>query len=417
MVLLLKIVWGRDTMGEQEEVKPMKYDFEQVIRRENAGSGKWNEIKNTLGFFPEGVIPFSVADMEFGMIPEVREGLKKFLDENVLGYSVMTDAYREAVAAWEERRHGWRIQPEWIRDTPGVINAFFTAVKAFTKPGEGVMLMTPVYYPMYFAISRHGRTLVDHPLVRRGDTYEIDFEDFTRKAADPNTKLLILCSPHNPSGRVWTREELERIGQICVEHQVLIVSDEIHCDLLMPGFKHIPFGSICDEFARNSIICTAPSKTFNLAGLQTANAIIPNEELRQCFFTEQQKDDGNPKCNILGLEGCRLAYTYGEAWLEECLQVIDRNRRLITDFLAREFPQIQVMKLEGTYLLWMDFSGLGIECHELARILKEEAYLFFDEGYIFGAAGEGFERWNLAAPTQYVEAGLERMKILKKYIK
>ncbi len=395
----------------------MKYDFEQVIRRENAGSGKWNEIKNTLGFFPEGVIPFSVADMEFGMIPEVREGLKKFLDENVLGYSVMTDAYREAVAAWEERRHGWRIQPEWIRDTPGVINAFFTAVKAFTKPGEGVMLMTPVYYPMYFAISRHGRTLVDHPLVRRGDTYEIDFEDFTRKAADPNTKLLILCSPHNPSGRVWTREELERIGQICVEHQVLIVSDEIHCDLLMPGFKHIPFGSICDEFARNSIICTAPSKTFNLAGLQTANAIIPNEELRQCFFTEQQKDDGNPKCNILGLEGCRLAYTYGEAWLEECLQVIDRNRRLITDFLAREFPQIQVMKLEGTYLLWMDFSGLGIECHELARILKEEAYLFFDEGYIFGAAGEGFERWNLAAPTQYVEAGLERMKILKKYIK
>lgn len=167
----------------------------------------------------------------------------------------------------------------------------------------------------------------------------------------------------------------------------------------------------------NSIVCTAPSKTFNLAGLQTANVIIANEKLRDIFYKEQQKDDGNPKCNILGLEGCRLAYTYGEAWLNECLKVIDTNRQLITDFLAREFPQVQVMRLEGTYLLWMDFSPLGIECHELARILKEEAYLFLDEGYIFGEAGEGFERWNLAAPTSYVTAALERLKVLKKYVK
>lgn len=395
----------------------MKYDFENVIRRENSGSGKWNEIKEVLGYFPEEIIPFSVADMEFDMVPEVREGLKKFIDENVMGYASMNDAYRQAVISWEERRHGWKIQPEWIRDTPGVINAFFTAVKAFTKPGEGVMLMTPVYYPMYFAISRHGRTLVDNPLVRTGDSYEIDFEDFERKAADPNTRLLILCSPHNPSGRVWARKELERIGRICIDHQVLVVSDEIHCDLLMPGYVHIPFGSISEEFAMHSIICTAPSKTFSLAGLQTSNAIIANEELRKIFYTEQQKDDGNPKCNILGLEGCRLAYTYGEAWLEECLNVIDTNRRLITDFLAREFPQVQVMKLEGTYLLWMDFSRLGIECHELARILKQKAYLFLDEGYIFGNAGEGFERWNLAAPTRYVEAALERMRVLKNYVR
>lgn len=395
----------------------MRYDFETVIRRENVGSGKWNEIKETLGFYPEGVIPFSVADMEFDMVPEVREGLKKYLDESVMGYANMTDAYREAVCSWEERRHGWKILPEWIRDTPGVINAFFTAVKAFTEPGDGVMLMTPVYYPMYFAVSRHGRTLVDNPLLRDGDTYRIDFDDFERKAADPNTKLLILCSPHNPSGRVWTREELERLGRICVDNHVLVVSDEIHCDLLAPGQRHIPFGSLGEEFAMSSIVCTAPSKTFSLAGLQTANAIIANQELRDAFYREQQKDDGNPKCNILGLEGCRLAYTYGEAWLEECLQVIDTNRRIITDFLAREFPQIQVMKLEGTYLLWMDFRGLGIECHELARILKEEAYLFLDEGYIFGEAGEGFERWNLAAPTKYVEEGLERLKVLKKYIK
>ena len=395
----------------------MRYDFETVIRREKAGSGKWNEIKQTLGFFPENVIPFSVADMEFTMVPEVREGLKKFLDEGVMGYANMTDEYREAVVSWMERRHSWKIRPEWIRDTPGVINAFFTAVKAFTKPGEGVMLMTPVYYPMYAAASRHDRVLVDNPLIRDGDTYHIDFEDFERKAADPNTKLLILCSPHNPSGRVWTREELERIGRICLDNQVLVVSDEIHCDLLSPGYRHIPFGSLGEEFAMHSIICTAPSKTFNLAGLQTANVIIPNEELRNTFYKEQQKDDGNPKCNILGLEGCRLAYTHGEAWLEACLKVIDANRHLITDFLAREFPRVQVMRLEGTYLLWMDFSPLGIECHELARILKEEAYLFLDEGFIFGDAGAGFERWNLAAPTKYVEEALERLLVLKKYCK
>jgi cystathionine beta-lyase len=395
----------------------VKYDFETVVRRENSGSGKWNEIKETLGYYPPNVIPFSVADMEFDMVPEVREGLKKFLDENVIGYATMTDAYREAVRDWFKRRHDWTFETDWIRDAPGVINAFFTAVKAFTKPGDGVMLMTPVYYPMYFAATRHDRLVVDNPLVRVGDTYEIDFEDFERKAKDPNTKLLILCSPHNPSGRVWTRDELTRIGRICIDNDVLVVSDEIHCDLLTPGQKHIPFASISEEFAQHSLICTAPSKTFSLAGLQTANVIIANTQLRERFLEEQKKDDGNPKCNILGLEACRLAYTYGEEWLNECVKVIDTNRKLVIEFLAKEFPQVQVMRLEGTYLLWMDFSGLGIECHELARILKEEAFLFFDEGYIFGAAGEGFERWNLACPTRYVEEGLERLKVLNKYIK
>lgn len=272
------------------------------------------------------------------------------------------------------------------------------------------MLMTPVYYPMYAAVTRHDRVLVENKLVRVGDTYEIDFDDFEAKAKDPNTKLLILCSPHNPSGRVWRREELEHIGRICMENHVLVVADEIHFDLVSPGYKHIPFASLSPEFAMNSITCTTPSKTFNLAGLQTALAIIPNPELRQRFYEEQQKDDGNPKCNILGLEGCRIAYTQCEEWLEQVKAVIERNRQTIIAFLAREFPQIQVMKLEGTYLLWMDFNGLGIECHELARLLKEEAHLFFDEGYIFGEAGEGFERWNLACPTKYVEEGLERLK-------
>ncbi len=387
-----------------------QYDFETVIRRVGVGSGKWDEIEKTLGTTPEDVIPFSVADMEFVEAPEIIEGLKQFLDKSVLGYAQPTVAFKEAAKNWLSRRHGWEIDTEWIRDTPGVINGFFTAVKAFTKEGEGVMLMTPVYYPMYAAATRHNRVLVENKLIRVGDTYEIDFDDFEAKAKDPNTKLLILCSPHNPSGRVWRRDELERIGRICVENHVLVVSDEIHSDLLSPGYKHIPFASLSPEFAMNSITCTAPSKTFNLAGLQTALAIIPNPELRQKFYEEQQKDDGNPKCNILGLEACRIAFTECDEWLEQVKAVIERNRQTIIAFLAREFPQIQVMKLEGTYLLWMDFNGLGIECHELARLLKEEAHLFFDEGYIFGEAGEGFERWNLACPTKYVEEGLVRLK-------
>ncbi len=388
----------------------MKYDFETVIRREHVNSAKWNEIGDVLGKFPEDVIPFSVADMEFVLMPEVRDGLKAFLDSQVLGYAQAGDSYKEAVKGWMKRRHGWEIECEWIRDTPGVINAFFTAVKAFTKEGEGVMLMTPVYYPMYFAVTRNNRVLVENRLKRVGDTYEIDFDDFRKKAEDPNTKMLLLCSPHNPSSRVWTRAELEQIGRICLENHVLIVSDEIHFDILMPGQKHTVYASLGEEFAQNCIICTAPSKTFNLAGLQTANAIIPNARLREKFFEEQKREDGNPKCNILGLEGCRLAYEYGDKWLDEALQVIDHNRKLVEDFMKEEIPQIQVMKLEGTYLLWMDFNGLGMECHELAKFLKEEAYLFFDEGYIFGEQGAGFERWNLACPSRYIEDGLKRLK-------
>ena len=350
-----------------------QYDLETVIRRVGIGSGKWDEIQKTLGYTPDDVIPFSVADMEFVLAPEISEGLQNYLKSCVLGYAQPTEEYKEAVKGWLSRRHGWNIETDWIRDTPGVINAFFTAVKAFTKEGDGIMLMTPVYYPMYFAVSRHNRKLVENKLIRTGDTYEIDFDDFETKAKDPNTKLLILCSPHNPSGRVWRREELERIGRICMDNHVLVVSDEIHFDLISPGYKHIVFASICEEFAMNSITCTAPSKTFNLAGLQTANIIIPNPELRERFYEEQKKDDGNPKCNILGLEACKIAYTECEDWLEQVLTVIERNRQIITDFMTKEFPQIQIMKLEGTYLLWMDFNGLGIECHELAKILKEEA--------------------------------------------
>lgn len=384
-----------------------QYDFDTVIPRRGTGSQKWKEMEPY--HCPEDIIPFSVADMELMTPPEVREGLKQYIDNQILGYSNPDDAYKSAVCGWARRRYGWEIQPEWLEGTPGVINAFFTAVHAFTAPGDNILLLTPVYYPMYMAATRNDRGIASAPLINTDGVYTIDFDILEEKARDPKTTLMIFCSPHNPSGRVWTREELERIGSICLENDVLIFSDEIHCDLVMPGYRHISFASISEEIAQHSMTAISPSKSFNLAGLQTANIIIPNPGLRQRFHTELCRHEGNPKCNILGLEACRLAYTYGDAWLDQVIQVIDTNRTLVTDYLHREFPAVKVTPLEGTYLLWMDFRGLGIEPRALAELLRKEAYLFFDDGFIFGDAGAGFERWNLACPTRYIPPALERL--------
>lgn len=396
----------------------MKYDFETVHKRYNTGSKKWDELAANGVKEDEDIIPFSVADMEFVTSPEIVDSLKYELDHNVMGYANPTQEYLETVCQWMKKRHDWEAKPEWILPAHGVIDSFFESVKIYTQKGDGVMLMTPVYYPMYHAVNYNNRVLVDCSLVLKGNRYEIDFEDFEEKAADENTKLLILCSPHNPCGRVWTREELEKIGEICLKHHVLVVSDEIHFDLVMPGHKHIVFASLSEEIANNCILCTAPSKTFNLAGLQTSNIFIPNPELREKYLNALKSSTPNPKCNILGYSACKTAYNHGEKWLEEVLSVIDTNRKLAVDFLSKEFPQIKVIDLEATYLLWMDWRGLGIDSKELERINHEEAKLFFDEGYVFGAQGDGFERWNLACPTRYVEEALERMKdTYKKYVR
>lgn len=396
----------------------MKYDFTTVYKRYGCGSGKWDEMQRENPNVGEDVIPFSVADMEFVEAPEIVEGLKAFLDTTVLGYANATDSYKEAVCAWMKRRHNWDAKPEWILPSHGVVDAFFSAIKCYTNEGDGVMLLTPVYYPMYIGIKVNNRVLVDCPLVERGDTYEIDFEDFEKKAKDPNTKLFILCSPHNPCGRVWTKEELERIGRICNENHVLVVDDEIHHDLIMPGHTHYVYASLSPEMEQNCLVLTAPSKTFNLAGLQTSNIFVPNEALRREMEAFLKRGSANPKCNILGYKACEIAYSSCGEWLDECIQVIDENRRVITEFMAENFPQIRVCQLQATYLLWMDWNGLGLDYKELERINRQEAGLFFDEGYIFGAQGEGFERWNLACPTSYVVAALKRMKeAYGKYVK
>lgn len=388
----------------------MTYDFTTIHKRFHTGSSKWNDLLQYGYSEDTDIIPFSVADMEFTTAPEIVDAIKHALDSTVLGYANPTPEYLEAVCSWMHSRQLWDAKPEWILNTHGVVDAFFAAVRAFTHEGDGVMLMTPVYYPMYMAIDFTHRKLVDCPLINTGTSYSIDFPEFERMASDPNTKMLILCSPHNPTGRVWTREELTRIGDICLKNHVLVVSDEIHSDLIMPGHTHTVFAGICDDFAENSVILTAPSKTFNIAGLQTSNIFIPNDELRAKYFAELRCSNPNPKCNILGYVAAEAAYRHCGMWLDECLKVIDRNRKIIADFMAEEFPQVKMHELEGTYLVWLDLTGLGIGFRELERLNREETGLFFDEGYIFGKQGECFERWNIACPERYIREALARMK-------
>ncbi|MBQ7593371.1 MAG: pyridoxal phosphate-dependent aminotransferase [Synergistaceae bacterium] len=388
----------------------MKYDFETVHKRINTGSGKWDKMAQFGVRESDDIIPFSVADMEFVTAPEIVDALKRELDTSIMGYENPTSEYLETVCNWMKTRHNWDAKPDWILNTSGVVNAFFEAVRVYTKPGDGIMLTTPVYFPMYMAIRDYGRELVDCKMIDTGKSYEIDFDDFERKASDPNTKMLILCSPHNPCGRIWTREELMKIGEICLKHNVLVVSDEIHFDLEMPGHKHTVFASLSDEIANNCLVLTAPSKTFNIAGLQTSNIFIPNPELREKFYASLKLMNPNPKCNILGYRACEAAYKYCANWLDECLSVIDTNRKIICDFIERELSAIKVYDLEGTYLMWLNCNDLGLSYQELERINQTEAKLFFDEGYVFGPQGEGFERWNIACPTRYINEALARMK-------
>ena len=396
----------------------MKYDFETVHKRFHTGAFKWEEMTRSGVKDCEDIIPFSVADMEFVTPPEIVEAIKRELDTSIMGYANSTPEYLEAVCKWMKTRRNWNAKPEWILPSHGIVEAFFEAVKTYTDEGDGVMLMTPVYYPMYMAVNQTNRKLVDTPLINAGNRYEIDFDDMERKAADRDTKMLILCSPHNPVGRVWTRSELERIGEICLKNNVLVVSDEIHFDLIMPGHTHTVYASISEEFANNCLVLTAPSKTFNIAGLQTSNIFIPNPKLREKFLSSLKLSSPNPKCNILGYCASKAAYESCGQWLDECLSVIDTNRKVMCEFMAHEFPALKVYDLEGTYLLWMDWNGLGLSYQEIERINHEEARLFLDEGYIFGKQGEGFERWNLACPTRYIHEALERMKrVYGKYAK
>ena len=395
-----------------------KYDFETILSRKRQGSYKWEQMYEVLPELEDDIVPFSVADMELKIAPEITEGLKKYIDEAVLGYSGTYLKYYKAVIGWMERRHGFKVEKDWILCTPGVVSAIYVAVKAFAKENEGVITFTPVYYPFYSAITSNKRKLVDCGLVEskneNGEAkYSIDFEKFEEFAKDKNNKILLLCSPHNPLGIVWSREDLEKIGKIAVENDLIVISDEIHSDIVMAGHKHTIFQTLSEELAEITITCTAPTKSFNLAGAGISNIIIKNEKLRKKFKAEMEKMSMHV-FSTLSYKACELAYTESEEWLDEFLLLIDKNQKLVNKFFEEKFIDLKAPLIEGTYLQWLDFRALGIKNKELADFMNKKAKIFFSEGYTFGKAGDGFERVNLAVPTKYLKKMLERIyEVLK----
>jgi len=395
-----------------------KYDFETILSRKGQGSYKWEQMYEVFPELEDDIVPFSVADMELKIAPEITEGMKKYIDEAVLGYSGTYQKYYEAVIGWMERRHGFKVEKDWILCTPGVVSAIYVAIKAFAKEDEGVITFTPVYYPFYSAITSDKRKLVDCGLVEskneNGEAkYSIDFEKFEEFAKDKNNKILLLCSPHNPLGIVWSRKDLEKIGKIAVENDLIVISDEIHFDIVMAGHKHTVFQTLSEELAEITITCTAPTKSFNLAGAGISNIIIKNEKLRKKFKAEMEKMSMHV-FSTLSYKACELAYTESEEWLDEFLLLIDKNQKLVNKFFEEKFINLKAPLIEGTYLQWLDFRALGIKNKELAEFMNKKAKIFFSEGYTFGKAGEGFERVNLAVPTKYLEKMLERLyEVLK----
>ena len=387
----------------------MKYNFETLVSRKNMGASKWNLMEKMNPTVKDNTVPFSVADMEFKNPPQIVEGLKKYIDSSIFGYTEATEEYYKSICNWMERRHDWNIKKEWITEFSGVVPALHIIVRALTEKEDNVLLMTPVYYPFYKAITSNKRKVVKSKLVLCKDHYEINFEDFEKKAKLESTKLLILCNPHNPVGRVWSEEELKKIGRICIDNNVLIVSDEIHFDLIMPGHKHTVFATICEEFADHSVICTAPSKTFNLAGLQASNIITPNKKIRDKIIGERRASIGNSGLNIFAYKACEIAYNECEDWLCELIKVLYENKKLVEDFMKANLPEIKVIDLEGTYLQWLDFRALEKDHKVLEKFMQTEAQFFLDEGYIFGDEGQGFERINLACPTKILKDALDRL--------
>ena len=386
----------------------MIYDFETLVSRKNTGSGKWDEMTKDHPNLPENVAPLSVADMELKNPPEIVEGLKKYIDTHILGYTGPTEEYFDAVCGWMKRRNDWDIKKEEIVSTHGVVTALAVSVLAYTDPGDGVITMPPVYYPFSEVITDNHRRLINNPLQQIDGHYEINFEEFEQKIVDENVKLFLMCSPHNPVGRVWKEWELRKIGDICLKHNVLVVSDEIHSDFTYGDNVHHVFAALDERYAAITTTCTAPSKTFNIAGLQISNIWISNPELRARFQAEVTAA-GYSQVNLMGLVACQAAYETGEEWLKELKIYLAENLDYGRTFLKEELPEIKLTEPEGTYLLWLDFKSLGMKEEQLKDLVENKAKLWLDSGAMFGPDGEGFERINIACPREILKQALTQL--------
>ncbi|HHT25929.1 MAG TPA: pyridoxal phosphate-dependent aminotransferase [Firmicutes bacterium] len=380
----------------------MMYDFDILINRYNTDSVKYDFALERGK--PADVIPMWVADMDFAAPPEVLADIQKAVTHGIFGYTEVKDDYYQALSSWFSSRFGFHFNDKDVIKVPGVVFALAQAVVAFTQPSDSVIIQTPVYRPFYQVVETNGRKLVCNPLVYTNGTYAIDFADFERKVRTENVKLFILCSPHNPVGRVWERGELEELNRICVKYGVIIVSDEIHCDFVYPGYKHTCFGLINED----AVIATAPSKTFNLAGLQAANIVVKNTDLRN-KLAATVANTGFGHLNTIAYAACRSAYAHGAAWLEQLIQYLAENIRLVRDFLATELPDVKLCEPQGTYLLWLDFAAYHLTQDELDRRMTEGARLWLNSGTIFGKEGHGFQRMNIACPKATLQTALERL--------
>ncbi|MDR2612094.1 MAG: pyridoxal phosphate-dependent aminotransferase [Deltaproteobacteria bacterium] len=385
----------------------MNYDFDEIIDRRGTSSIKWDFARER--GLPEDVLPLWVADMDFRTPPEVVGALRRAAEHGIFGYSESREEYFAPLRDWFSRRLGWAPEREWLRKTPGVVYAINAAVRAFTRRGEAVIIQSPVYYPFFSAVRSNGRLLVDSPLVYAGGAYSIDFADFERKVKEFRPRLFLLCSPHNPVGRVWRAEELARLGGICQKYGTLVLSDEIHCDFTWGGSAHRVYGADDPELAEQAIIATAPSKTFNLAGLMISNVFIRNRTLRQEFAREVERT-GVSQLGVMGLVAGRAAYEHGEPWLEALKAYLERSLAFTRGFVAERLPGVRLVEPEGTYLLWLDFRGLGLTHEEACRIIVHRARLWLDEGLIFGEAGRHFQRINMACPLATLATALERLR-------
>lgn len=383
----------------------MHYDFDRVIERRGTGSSKWDGA--IAKYHDPDILPLTTADMDFAVAEPVRQAIARRLEHPILGYTMVGDGVYEAIAAWLQRRHGWKIQRPWISFTAGVVHALKIVVQAFSEPGDEVIVQPPVYAPFTMVPENLGRRVVYNPLKFSDGKYVMDYDDLESKFG-PRTKLLILCSPHNPVGRVWTREELVKLGEICLKHGINIVSDEIHSDFVYSGVKHVPLASISDEIAERTITCIAPSKTFNLAGLATSAVVISNENLRKEFNRTLSSLGGGH--NLFGMIALEAAYRYAEDWLDQLLAYLEGNRQYILDFVAQELPGVDVVKPEGTYLAWIDFRGLGLGDEALENFLITRAKVDLHPGVWFGPGGEGFSRLNFGCPRSTLAKALERIK-------
>lgn len=378
----------------------MKYDFDKTIDRRATNSYKWDSA-------PEGVLPMWVADMDFRTAPAIIDALQKRVAHGIFGYTRVPDAYYDAVTSWFSRRHGWDIDREWIIYTSGVVPAVSAVIKAMTVPGDKVIVQTPVYNCFFSSIRNNGCEIVSNPLRRTADTYEMDFDALERCAADPRAKVMLLCNPHNPAGRVWTPDELTRLGNICLRNGVTVVADEIHCELVYQGFKYTPFASLSDAFLHRSVTCLSPSKAFNIAGLQIANIVAFDNDLRSRI---DKAININEVCDVnpFGVAATIAAYNEGEEWLSQLVDYLHGNYEAMAEFCRRELPEFPITRLEGTYLVWMDCSSLGMPSDALEHALLEDARLWLNAGTMYGAEGEGYMRWNIACPRSVMLDGLNR---------